>query len=126
MRHTTSTTPRLARFASAQIQLTLRLLSFIQHLHLLIPAVRSSSIRPEEEELRKKLEVIEQQLLGGGGRLRGKLGELWAIVGAVRARAGAQSPSNDWKVVDEEGLAQITQVRKDAPFPRSSLTQTRF
>lgn len=90
-------------------------MAFIQHLHLLIPAIRSSSIRPEEEELRKKLDEIEQEISGGGGRLRGKLGELWAVLGAVRAREGARSGNRgsaggEWKVVDEDGLARIAQV----------------
>ncbi|KAJ7349907.1 hypothetical protein DFH08DRAFT_696318, partial [Mycena albidolilacea] len=49
---------------------------------------------------------------GGGrarGRMRGKLGELWALVGALGAvregRAGGQ-----WKVVDEDWLARIPQI----------------
>jgi nuclear pore complex protein Nup54 len=82
-------------------------------LHLLIPAIRSSSIRPEEEQLRGKLEEIEEEVKRG--RMKGKLNELWALIGAVNAareRGGGKSggTSGEWAVVDEEGLAQIAQV----------------
>ncbi|KAJ7595012.1 nucleoporin complex subunit 54-domain-containing protein [Mycena floridula] len=126
-RHTTSTTPRLARFSTAQTQLTLRLLALIQHLHLLIPSIRSSSIRPEEEELRKKLEELQEAIQGGGGRMRGKLGELWAILGAVKAKEGSKNASGrgngGWKVVDEEGLSRITQVLADQQAGLAHLTK---
>jgi len=86
------------------------LLKLIQHLHLLIPALRSSAIRPEEEALRVRLEEIEEDVKKG--RLRGKLNELWAVVGAlVNAKGGREGGSGtEWTVVDEEGLAQIAQV----------------
>jgi nuclear pore complex protein Nup54 len=96
-------------------------LKLIQHLHLLIPTLRSSAIRPEEEALRLALEEIDEEVrkAGAGGRMRGKLGELWALVGAVHAArergrksggAGAADGSLEWAVVDEEGLNQITEV----------------
>jgi nuclear pore complex protein Nup54 len=48
------------------------------------------------------------------GRLRGKLNELWAVVGAlVNGAKGAREASGsgtEWTVVDEEGLGQIAQV----------------
>lgn len=75
--------------------------------------MRSSSIRPEEEELRKKLEEMQEVIRGGGGRMRAKLGELWAVLGAVKAREGGKTGSTrggEWKVVDEEGLTRIIQV----------------
>ena len=55
----------------------------MQHLHLLIPSVRSLAIRPEEEEMRGKLEEIEDELRKG--RVKGSLNELWALLGAVNA-----------------------------------------
>jgi nuclear pore complex protein Nup54 len=88
------------------------LLKLIQHLHLLIPALRSSAIRPEEEALRVRLEEIEEEVRRG--RLRGKLNELWAVVGALvnGARGGKEGGGSgtEWAVVDEDGLAQIAQV----------------
>jgi len=48
--------------------------------------------------------------------MRGKLNELWALIGAVKAvrerdAKGVSDGNVEWAVVDEEGLAQIAQVR---------------
>ena len=76
--------------------------------------MRSSSIRVEEEELRGKLEEMEEELKRS--RVKGKLNEMWALLGAVgafmeRGRGDGQGGQGEWAVVDDEGLAQITQVR---------------
>ena len=83
----------------------------------MIPTLRSSSIRPEEEALRAALEEIDEEIRrpGGMGRMRGKLNELWALIGAVKAvrerdAKGVSDGNVEWAVVDEEGLAQIAQV----------------
>jgi len=118
-RHVLANAPRLQKLASAQIQLSHRLLRLVQHLHLLIPALRSSSIRPEEEALRAALEEIDGEIRrpGGMGRIVGKLNELWALVGAVNAMRGANSKGSsdgvEWAVVDEDGLNQIVQILVD-------------
>jgi nuclear pore complex protein Nup54 len=118
-RHVLANAPRLQKLGSAQVQLSHRLLRLVQHLHLLIPALRSSSIRPEEEALRAALEEIDGELRrpGGMGRIVGKLNELWALVGAVNAMRGNSKGITDgveWAVVDEDGLNQIVQVRPSA------------
>jgi nuclear pore complex protein Nup54 len=89
-------------------------LALASHLHLLVPALRSSGICGEEEELHGWLEELREQVGvrgGGGGRMRGKLGELWALVGALgAAREGAAQSGGGgakWKVVDEDGLTRI-------------------
>ena len=107
-RHAISNSTRLSRAHTIQTQITHRLLKLIQHLHLLIPALRSSAIRPEEEALRVRLEEIEEAVRRG--RLRGKLNELWAVVGALVNGAKGVQEGTEWTVVDDEGLAQIAQV----------------
>lgn len=112
--HSISNASRLQRAHNSQTQLIQRLMRLVQHLHLLIPAVRSSSIRVEEEELRSKLEEMEEELKRS--RVKGKLNEMWALLGAVgafmeRGRGDGQGGQGEWAVVDDEGLAQITQVR---------------
>ncbi|KAJ6625228.1 nucleoporin complex subunit 54-domain-containing protein [Mycena sp. CBHHK59/15] len=95
---------RIARFASLQTQLTHRLLALAAHLHLLVPSLRSSGIRVEEEELRGWLEELREDI---------GLGELWALVGtlgAAREGAHGHAPGGEWKVVDEDGLARIAQI----------------
>lgn len=62
--------------------------------------------------MRVQLEEIEEEVRRG--RLRGKLNELWAVVGALLngARSGKETAGSgtEWAVVDEEGLGQIVQV----------------
>ncbi|KAH7928348.1 hypothetical protein BV22DRAFT_1005127 [Leucogyrophana mollusca] len=128
--HQDSNSSRLQRAASLQSQISHRLLNLIQHLHLLIPSVRSSSIRPEEEALRTALEEIEEDIRrpGGMSKMRGKLNELWALVGAVNAarergrKAGVDGPA-EWAVVDEEGLKQIAQILADQQAGLQHLTK---
>jgi nuclear pore complex protein Nup54 len=86
-RHNDSNASRLQRAKSIQAQTQHRLLCLIQHMHLMLPTVRSTAIRPEEEALRLALEEIEEEIRrpGGMSKMRGKLNELWALVGAINA-----------------------------------------
>lgn len=83
----------------------------------MIPTVRSSSIRPEEEALRAALESIDEELKrpGGLGRMKGKLSELWTAVGALGAmRERARKAGEEfggWQVRDEASLNELAQVR---------------
>ena len=80
---------------------------------MLIPAVRSSAIRPEEEQLAAELEAVDEDMRGNRGRMKAKLEELWAVFGAMKAREEGfreRRVSGEWKVVDEDGLARIAQV----------------
>jgi nuclear pore complex protein Nup54 len=57
------------------------------------------------------LEEIEDELRRG--RMKGKLNELWALLGAMNAaRERMRNGAGEWAVVDEEGLAQLTQVSR--------------
>ncbi|KAI0088367.1 nucleoporin complex subunit 54-domain-containing protein [Irpex rosettiformis] len=113
-RHEVNNTARLRRAAALQMQLMHRVLKVVQHLHLLIPALRSSSIRPEEEALRTALEDIDDEIRRPGGisKMRGKLNEMWALVDAVRAARERNRNEGQvgWAVVDEEGLDHIAQI----------------
>jgi nuclear pore complex protein Nup54 len=107
----------LQRAKLIQSQTQHRLLCLIQHMHLMLPTVRSTAIRPEEEALRLALEEIEEEIRrpGGMSKMRGKLNELWALVGAInaareRGRRVGLDGSSEWTVVDEEGLKQIAQA----------------
>ena len=60
--------------------------------------------------MRGKLEEIEDELRKG--RVKGRLNELWALLGAVNAsiERGRGGVVGEWAVVDDEGLGQIAQV----------------
>ena len=115
--HTLRVLPRISALSHAQVELTAHLAKLIHHLHLFIPSVRSTSIRPDEEALRAQLEAIEAELRrpGGLGRVGGRIGELWGLVGRVRAqreagRLGADREAG-WAVVDGPAFEEIKQVR---------------
>ncbi|KAF8646620.1 hypothetical protein AX16_007121 [Volvariella volvacea WC 439] len=134
-KHAVNNISRLQRAQYQQTQIIQRMLAFIQHLHLLIPALRSSAMRPEEELLRTKLEEIEEELRKG--RMKEKLNELWALTGAVNASrqyggygrgvgaGGLQSSTSggEWAVVDEEGLAQIAAILAEQQSGLAHLTK---
>lgn len=97
--------------------ITHRLLRLIEHIHLLIPSLRSAAISTEEEALRAKLEKLKDEVqrgLGSGGG-RGRVNELWALLGAVKAAkerdAGSGRDGVEWKVVDQDGLERLALVR---------------
>lgn len=62
------------------------------------------------------LEELEEELRRG--RVKSRLNELWALIGAVGASAersngsggGGSGVPGEWAVVDEDGLAQIAQI----------------
>ncbi|KAF9261748.1 hypothetical protein L218DRAFT_1078534 [Marasmius fiardii PR-910] len=138
-RHTTTTIPRLQRYSALQTQLLHRLLKLVTHLHLLIPSVRSSAIGEAEEELKSQLEEVASEVgicrssstgdnsVRKGGRLKSKLGELWAVIGALKAREEGLNAmtggGGEWKVVDEEGLARIAQVLAEQQAGLAHLTK---
>ena len=115
-----STSLRTQKLTHAHALLAQRVIALLQHLHLLIPTVRSSAIRPEEEALRTQLDAIEEELIRGGAG-RGKMNELWGVVGQLAAlqQAGQAPGMNggpgqdvEWRVVDPEGLETIARVRR--------------
>ncbi|KIK55505.1 hypothetical protein GYMLUDRAFT_76459 [Collybiopsis luxurians FD-317 M1] len=142
--HLTLTVPRLQRYSALQTQLMHRLLRLVQHLHLLIPSVRSSAINENEDALRASLEEVVAEVgvssasnstsnpggsgeAFGKGRLKSKLGELWAVIGALKAReqslTATYGGSGEWKVVDDEGLARIAQILAEQQAGLAHLTK---
>ncbi|KAG9005902.1 hypothetical protein FRB90_010144, partial [Tulasnella sp. 427] len=115
-KHALMTSVRAQKAAQAQTQIKQRITSLVQHLHFMIPTVRSSSIRPEEEALRAALESIDEELKrpGGLGRMKGKLSELWTAVGALGAmRERARKAGEEfggWQVRDEASLNELAQI----------------
>jgi len=91
----------------------------VQHLHLLIPALRASALSPEEETLRAKLEEIEGALRAG--RLVGRMNELWALLGTLKASRGAAA--TQWAVVDEDGLSRLVQILAEQQAGLSHVTK---
>jgi len=116
-----SNTSRILRATALQIQLSQRVLHLVKHLHLLIPSVRSSALRPEEEALRGTLEEIDEDLRRG--RIKGRLNELWALIGAIGAGSERPGSDGDWAVVDEEGLSQIVQILTEQQAGLQHLTK---
>ncbi|TRM67065.1 nucleoporin complex subunit 54-domain-containing protein [Schizophyllum amplum] len=117
---------KLQRAAAMQMQVTHRLLKFVARLYLLIPSVRQSTLLPEEEQLRAVLEEIGEDLSRGqgGGRMRAKLNELWALVGVLSAARERQvTGAGEWAVVDEEGLARIGQILADQQSGLAHITK---
>ncbi|KAF8920594.1 nucleoporin complex subunit 54-domain-containing protein [Mucidula mucida] len=125
-KHTADIVPRLARFSQTQVQIAQRIMALVQHLHLLIPAVRSSAIRPEEEQLAGELEAVDEEVRGNRGKMKAKLDELWAVFGAMKAREEGlreRRTSGDWKVVDEDGLSRIAQILAEQQAGLAHLTK---
>lgn len=111
-RHVLSTTRNTTRVLQAHTLINHRLLRLVEHVHLLIPNLRSAAISPEEESLRANLERLREELSSGNGR--GRLNELWALLGAVKAAKEREgSGGMEWKVVDWDGLEKLAAVRPD-------------
>ena len=118
-RHVLSTSLRSQKLSNNHILLFQRVVRLSQHLHLLIPLVRSSALRPEEEQLRARLEATEDELRRGNAS-KGRMNEMWGVVGqltALKAREGMETggEGKEWAVVDEEGLRRLSRVRVPSP-----------
>jgi len=105
--HINSNSPRFLRAIAAQTQSSQKLSKIVQNIYLLLPSVRSSPISPEEERLGAALEEIEDEFKKG--TIKGKINELWAYLSTIQGCAGTET--GEWAVVDEDGFAQLTQVR---------------
>lgn len=110
---------RLSRAQLLESQLSHRTLQLIKHLHLLIPTLRSSSIRRDEEALTLRLEALVAELEGGRGKkgesLKGRMVELWGLLGEVKSERerdrNAVGGREGWAVVDESAMNELATVR---------------
>jgi hypothetical protein len=127
-KHTLSNSVRIAAISRKQTSLHHRLISIARKIHLLIPALRGQSVTLREEQLKSILQNCELELesisLGADGRgsanyttrLRGRINELWALLGNVKAKREAVLASEgnanqlEWAVVDESALDDVAKV----------------
>lgn len=112
--HTTRTAPQLTQVMHTHVHLVHRITMLARHLHLLIPTVRSSTMRGGEEKLRAALEAMEGELRkpGGLGRVDGRVGELWGAVNRAKVAYGngKKGGEDSWAVGDEDGLKELAKV----------------
>ncbi|KIM22882.1 hypothetical protein M408DRAFT_78303, partial [Serendipita vermifera MAFF 305830] len=126
-RHVLSTSLRSQKLSNNHILLFQRVVRLSQHLHLLIPSVRSSAIRPEEEHLRGRLEATEDELRRGNAS-KGRMNEMWGVVGqltALKTREGMETggEGKEWAVVDEEGLRRLSRILSEQQHGLAHLTR---
>lgn len=108
---TISHSPRLQRAALMHAQLAARLLKLIKHLHLLLPTLRASSIRSEEEKLKADLESTNE--IVKKARIGGRVNEAWALVGALKSRkeeGKSLGAETGWAIVDDDGMKELQHV----------------
>lgn len=132
--HTLKNTTRASAALRRQVTLHHRLLSSARKAAALLPPsaapagqARGASgfgnvqANVEDEKLRSRLEQCEGELRNG--KLKSRVNELWAGLGAVKARRGAASASGngsssgtaEWAVVDAEALDEVAGVSLSAP-----------
>jgi len=136
-KHTLSNSVRIAAISRKQTSLHHRLIGIARKIHLLIPALRGQSVTLKEEQLKSILQNCEMELesislgidgrsTGGNGnyttRLRGRINELWALLGNVKAKREASMINDgngnqlEWAVVDESALEDVAKVRKETDY----------
>lgn len=133
-KHSLSNSVRISAISRKQTSLHQRLMGLAKRSHLLIPALRGHSITRQEEQLKSLLQSCELELetissLSASGRtiadasavqhrLRGRINELWAILGTLKAKreaaaAVAASTGNaplEWAVVDESAIEDVVKI----------------
>ncbi|TIC66253.1 hypothetical protein E3Q02_01902 [Wallemia mellicola] len=116
--------PRLQRAAQMHAQISARILRIVKHLHVLLPTVRASSVRADEEKLAVEYENINNTVQKA--RIAGRVNELWALVGALKSRKeeGAASVTGSWTVVDQDGMNELQDILRNQQTGLSHLTST--
>lgn len=140
-KHSLSNSVRISAISRKQTSLHHRLVGLAKRMHLLIPALRGHSITGKEEQLKSLLHSCEMEFesismaadgalssSGSAGsrqgaasnsvvhhRLRGRINELWALLGTVKAKREASAMGGDrnrleWAVVDEAAIEDVVKV----------------
>ncbi|GAA5957072.1 hypothetical protein JCM21900_000784 [Sporobolomyces salmonicolor] len=116
--HSLTTSLRTLRAQQNATALASRLLTLVAKASALSPS-RNSSVKREEEELRIALEGIKGEV----ERVRGRANEMWAGVGALKARK-MEGEATEWAVADEEGLKKILEILTSQQIGLDHLTRT--
>lgn len=154
-KHSLSNSVRISAISRKQTSLHHRLVGLAKRIHLLIPALRGHSITLKEEQLKNLLQMCEMELeaissmtsstggLSGTSaqqdgqrsgvhhRLRGRINELWALLGTLKAKREAAALAHDgnapleWAVVDDSAIEDVVKVccLNSVPSLRSMLTK---
>ena len=120
--HSLTTSLRTLRARQNAVALQARVTRLVAKAGAGLGPMKNASVRRDEDELRVRLEGMKSEVEA----LKARTGELWAGVGAVKARRGHASSSDDseataaasWAVADEDGLRQILEVRTLSLFIR--------
>ncbi|KAM0752431.1 hypothetical protein T439DRAFT_324521 [Meredithblackwellia eburnea MCA 4105] len=116
--HSLTTSLRTLRASQNAAALSSRLLALVAKTSALSPN-RNMSVRKEEEDLRVSLEAMKHDVEGISGRGN----ELWAGVGALKARR-LEGEKTEWAVVDEDGLRQVLEILASQQAGLDHLTRT--
>lgn len=134
-KHSLSNSVRISAISRKQTSLHQRLMGLSKRSHLLIPALRGHSITRQEEQLKSLLQSCELELetisslSATSGRtnadpsvvqhrLRGRINELWATLGTLKAKREAAatvaaSTGNaplEWAVVDDTAIEDVVKI----------------
>lgn len=131
-KHSLSNSVRISAISRKQTTLHHRLIGLAKRIHLLIPALRGHSITYGEEQLKNLLRICETELESISSmaanqasdgrnsqaqhRLRGRINELWALLGTLKSKREAARSANDgnapleWAVVDESAIEDVVKI----------------
>lgn len=125
--HSLTTSLRTLRARQNAVALQARVTRLVAKAGAGLGPMKNASVRRDEDELRVMLEGMKAEVEG----LKARTGELWAGVGAVKARR-AHASSDDteattaasWAVADEDGLRQILEILSSQQSGLDHLTRT--
>ncbi|TKA52392.1 hypothetical protein B0A53_05099 [Rhodotorula sp. CCFEE 5036] len=125
--HSLTTSLRTLRARQNAVALQARVTRLVAKAGAGLGPMKNASVRRDEDELRVRLEGMKAEVEA----LKARTGELWAGVGAVKAkRAHGSGDDSDvaaaasWAVADEDGLRQILEILSSQQSGLDHLTRT--